>query len=185
MLRLYRDVGYIGVSNPAEFDLRISEGANSEPYPSLCMGDGTAGDCPCWNFTTEPGGCANSNDEGALLVVGGSQYEELGGLTVAAHRLPAGTPALLISSLLTEEAASMPYADGLLCHTGPGLIRHEARVASPDGSCDWSESYDPQYLRGAGVRVALQVWYRDPSSFCGSGSNFSQAVALRVLPQPQ
>ena len=182
ILHLYRDVGFIGISSPASFDIRIMENGQ-EPYPSLCVGDGTQGDCPCWNFSATGGGCENSSGEGALLVIGGSQITELGGLSVAAHRIPAGAPSILISSLLDGDTQLMPFADGLLCATGPGLIRHEAQIATADGVCDWSASYDPTYLRGPGVRVALQVWYRDSQGWCGSGSNFSQAVALRVRPQ--
>lgn len=179
VLRLYRDIGPLAVNAQIRYDLMIAEG-DAGPYPDLCAGNGLTVNCPCANLEPVRGGCSHSGGRGALLVVGGSQFSELGGLTVHALDLPSQAPALLFSGELTGPELIMPFRDGILCFAGGSVVRHGTRTADAAGRADFSGDYDPRVDRLPGETVLLQVWFRDPAGPCGTGSNFTQAVRLEV-----
>lgn len=182
VLHLFRDVGYIATEVTIGYDLRVSEHAHGE-YPDFCSGDGTISNCPCGNLSYSRAGCLHSGGVGALLIVGGSQFEELGGMHVSAMNLPHNKPAVLFSSNIVSGPVLWPMGDGLLCHTGGMVIRHGARVSTATGAADWSAAFDPALGRQPFEQVLLQVWFRDPNGACGNGSSFTQAVRMRVKPQ--
>ncbi|MCA8980137.1 MAG: hypothetical protein H6831_12630 [Planctomycetes bacterium] len=181
VLRLFRDIGPLTNYAQISYDLMISEG-DSGPYPSFCEGDGSTTNCPCANLDPVRGGCAHSGGHGASLLVGGSQFAELGGLSIGVIDMPPQTPALLFSGRLTGEAVLSPFHDGILCLAGGSVVRHGAGMTDVGGRADFSDAYDPSQGRQPGDEVLLQVWYRDPAGPCGTGSNFTQAVRLRVKP---
>lgn len=179
MLLLFRDIGPLAINAQIRYDLMIAEG-DGGPYPELCTGDGSTVNCPCANLAPVRGGCSHSGGHGASLQVGGSQFSELGGLTLHALELPGLSPALLFSGELVGDAVLAPFHDGILCFGGGSIVRHGARTADAFGRVDFSGDYDARVDRQPGDNVLLQVWYRDAAGPCGTGSNFTQAIRLRV-----
>jgi len=181
MFRLFRDTGQLSDGSRIGYDLLIAEGSNVA-YPYLCVGDGSVTNCPCGNLGDAQRGCSHSGGHGARLVLGGSQFDELGGLMVEAIALPPQTPALLFTGGLSGEAIVMPFNDGTLCFGGGSVVRHGARFADALGSAYWTGDFDASTGRDPGEQIVLQVWFRDPEGPCGTGSNFTQAVRMRVKP---
>ena len=182
ILRFYRELSnYAPIQGSVEFDVVVSE--NGElPYADFCTSENSVMSCPCANSGSTRGGCQHSGGESGRLILGGSQYPVLGGMSVHATNLPAGVPAMLFSSGISGEAMAVPFHDGLFCHGNGNVIRHGARFADETGFCDWTGDYSSTEGRIAGESVLLQVWFRDTNGPCGTGSNFTQATKLRVRP---
>lgn len=181
MFRLFRDVGFYATEGRVEYDLMIAEGSRN-PYPNVCSGDQSIAHCPCWNQSGPDVGCTHSLGHGGRLLVDGSQFSDLGGLTVQALDLPPHAPAMLFSSAVTGDVFHTPFRNGIFCRTGGAIVRQGARIADALGGASWTGAFDPRDDHAAGELVLVQVWFRDTEGPCGSDSNFTQAVRLRVMP---
>ena len=171
------------LSGPAVDALEVASAGDE----AFCFGDGSGMQCGCGN-TGGPGeGCANSTGFGALLVNQGGVGTALDDASLSATQLPANRlgmiylgnqpyqyPGFTGQSLL--KTAGIRCVGGKLRRlpiggTGPsGVLTADGPVALSAG------------LIGAGETWYFQSWYRDGNQSCGTGSNFSNALAITFAP---
>ena len=178
----------VSASSPRDctrYDLFARNTGGSSLLHTFCFGDGTAGPqgahdvaCPCGNATasSDRTGCANSTGSGAYLSSQGEAI--LGGsspLRLTVGGVPGGQSLMLLQG---SHAIALPFKDGILCMGGP-TERIEAGVAHPAGNFTSSSDIAERGSVTYGKRRCYQYWYRDPGAgACGSGSNFSNAIAV-------
>lgn len=145
-----------------------------------CLGDGSGTPCPCGNPGGAGEGCASSLGAGATIAAAGSASLAAADLEVIARGLPPGATALLFAARTPlGSGVGAPFADGVLC-AGGGAVRIGVGVADGRGSVRWI-SAPPTGLVAGGVR-RFQVAYTDPGGPCGTGMNFTPALAIEVEP---
>jgi hypothetical protein len=157
---------------------------------SICFGDGSGADCPCFNFGGAGRGCENSaTTGGAILTATGtpSLSSDTLVLTSSGER-PTAFSLFLQGDL---EVSPLVFGDGLRC-TGGSLKRLYSKNAV-SGAVTAPTGADPSIttrsaalgdtIPAFGTRL-YQVYYRDPTaSFCASptGGTFNISNALRVV----
>lgn len=154
---------------------------------SFCVGDGSAGRCPCYNAGLPGRGCENSNwTGGARLDASGNPTPDTLVLHASGLLPSVSTLAIQGSALLYEPVF---YGDGLRCAGGTlrrlyvGQAVGGAYDAPGPGAPTISQRSaalgDP--LLPGSVRT-YQIVYRDPDPlFCTQGANLNITNALRVV----
>lgn len=155
--------------------------ADAQPVGAVfCLGDGTNGLCPCGNEGAAGQGCKNTSGQGATMEAFGSTSLSDDSMIVTGAGMPNSVPALLFSGP-ADIGAGLPLGDGLRC-VGGSIRRVEVRFTSASGAV----AYDDQVLSTAGwapgVEGKWQIWFRDPSGFCGSGFSTSQGLKIVTTP---
>ena len=161
----------------------------SAPATPFCLGDGSAGACPCGNSGASGRGCQNSAATGGALLAG-SGSASLANDTLrlqTSNELPTALSILLQGS---TSVAPLVFGDGLRC-TGGTLKRLFVRNAA-GGALSLPQPGDPSIsARSAALGDALsngatryyQTYYRDPQlGFCpgpaGGSWNISSGVSV-------
>jgi Tol biopolymer transport system component len=160
------------------------------PPLRFCLGDGSAGTCPCANNGATGRGCENSaTSGGALLAALGSASLALDTLVLTSSNEIAS----VLSVFLQGDAVLAPanFGDGLRC-TGGTLRRLYFRNATA-GVASAPRPGDPTIsvrsaalgdVLGAGALRVYQVYYRDPVlGFCPSpqGNSWNASSGLVVV----
>ena len=152
-------------------------------WSSFCFGDGTGAACPCANTGAPGNGCGNSQSAaGARLEVESGVLAPLADTAVLrASGIPAGQPCLFFQG--AAELAGAPFGEGLRCAGGAvariGVKSAVGGVATYPGPGDLNIAAKG-FVPDAGGPRSYQVWYRDPSPFCGT-SNFNLTNGVRIL----
>jgi hypothetical protein len=154
-----------------------------EVFLPYCLGDGSAGACPCANESA-PGagqGCGNSTGQGARVAGLGSTSVTADDLALSAEGLLPGQPALAFAGL-APISPGVPFGDGLRC-AGTGVVRLGVRVPDAAGTAGWGPGLAGSQGWPAGASRYVQVWYRDPvGGSCGFGFNLSNGLEVRLVP---
>lgn len=150
---------------------------------TFCMGDGTAGACPCANFGGPGEGCAHSGGMGALLEGSGSASVSGNLLAFHAQQLKPGQPALLFQgNNEVNGGLGMIFGDGLRC-AGGSVVRLGVQAADASGGASWGPGLAAAAGWSAGQTRSFQVWFRDPLGLpCGSNFNLSNGVTTLMAP---
>lgn len=148
------------------------------PGVQICAGDGSTIPCPCGNNSAVGAGegCFNSTGVGAILYTTGTSLVVNDDLRFHVAQARPNQPALLVQG---ATFVTTPFKDGVFC-TGNPTQRVEVVFldAFGNGSTLGSIVTNGVIPVGGGVR-RYQMWYRDPGvSPCGTGSNFSQGLAI-------
>ncbi|MCA8981707.1 MAG: VCBS repeat-containing protein [Planctomycetes bacterium] len=147
------------------------------PGALFCTGD--AAGCPCSNTTLfgDDEGCRNSTGRGARLRTSGSAIVAHDNLELRVEQARANQPFMLLQG---RNSIALPFKDGVLCAGSPSLrilrgTLDAAGRAETGGVSVVTEGAIP----GPGQLRYYQAWFRDPQvSVCGTGSNFTNAVAI-------
>ncbi len=160
------------------------------PATAFCLGDGSAGACPCANSGASGKGCENSaSTGGAVLASAGSASVSGDSLLLTTS----GEPPTASSVVLQGDGAigPIPFGDGLRC-TGGALKRMYTKTASA-GVVSAPQPGDASFsarsallgdLIASGSTRYYQTYYRDPvSSFCASptGNIWNVSSGLSIL----
>jgi hypothetical protein len=159
------------------------------PY---CAGDGSAGACPCGNAGGAGEGCAHSMGAvGALLTAAGSTSFSADDLVLTAAQLPSQQFGIVfVGDTQVAGGLGAPVLDGLVCASG-NVMRYPAQLSSGTGPADGVIAQSSPVagsnglISGAGQTWNFQCWYRNvPAgiSSCGTGANFSNALAVTYTP---
>jgi len=151
---------------------------------SFCAGDGSAAAggldgvaCPCGNASPHGRGegCANGSGRGAILRANGTASSlGYGLLQLVVERARPNVPCMLLSS---TDTTAFPFKDGVFC-LGASAVRTELMLLDTAGRGQTTQPLEAV----SGDRRYYQAWYRDPQhSPCGTGSNFTQALAVSWL----
>jgi hypothetical protein len=148
----------------------------------FCFADGTAGVCPCGNFTFAETGCMHSGGVGAVLSSSGSTSVAADALRCQASNLTLGKPSLLLTGTVSLNAgAGVPLGDGLLC--AGGTVQHMwVEMSDASGNAEWSTGMAAAGQFSPGETRFFQVMFRDPgpSSPCAGGFNLSNALEVQL-----
>jgi hypothetical protein len=170
-------------SDCSSYDLSLRT-ANTNGIHSFCAGDGSAAaggfggvGCPCDNASPQGRGegCANSSGRGAILKSNGvASSLGFGQLQLVVERARPHVPCMLLAS---TDTTAIPFKDGVFC-LGASATRTESLMLDTAGRAQTTQHLEAV----SGDRLYYQAWYRDPAlSPCGSGSNFTQALAVSWL----
>ena len=154
---------------------------------AFCFGDGSGDKCGCGNYGAPGEGCQNSTGFGALLENTGGVGVALDDAVLLASQLPPNKFGVIYMGTDTWEpppftGQDLLRTDGIRC-VGGKLRRFPVGGSGASGMLSVST---PVALSagqiGAGETWYFQSWYRDNGSVCGSGSNFSNALAVTFAP---
>lgn len=196
-------------STPGEYELELLIETTSGPVTdtvqiasaggeAFCFGDGTGLACGCNNLGAPGEGCANSTGLGALLENQGGVGVALDDAVLVASQLP---PHRLGMIYLGNQPYTYPgfsgsagagrygYAgkpilktDGIRCVGG----RQKRLPIGSTGAGGMLSALSPVALSGGLIQPGqtwyFQSWYRDSGQTCGTGSNFSNALAITFAP---
>lgn len=156
-----------------------------EQSAAFCLGDGSAGPCPCGNLAAAPGGCRRGGSSiGARLDDQGVASLATDSLRFFGAQLPANATCFLIQAQPT--AVGAVFQDGLLCLTGRvtrvyvGAASGQVADFPPSGSPSISAR---SALLGApiapGSTLGYQLYYRGGTGLCGAGAaNLTNGIAV-------
>lgn len=167
-------------SNLDGFQL-VREGPVPDFFP-LCFAAQTP--CPCGNAGFGGSGCRNSSAfSGAQLVGSGTPSVSNDSFVLVGSSMPVGSTCLYFQG--TVLTAPQSFGDGLRC-AGGSLMRLAIKP-NPGSASSFPEAGDPSIaaagvVSAAGGPLVYQVWYRDTSGPCGTGSNLTNAVQANWLP---
>jgi len=149
----------------------------------FCLGDGSAGLCPCGNYSATATGCVNSTGSGARIDVVGTASVAADDLLVdLSNGIPGQAALLFCGSLQQNGGLGTILGDGLLC-AGGMIQRFDVRIPDGAGSAQWGPGLATTAAWPAGATRTLQVWHRDTvGGPCSSGYNLSQGIELTTLP---
>ncbi|MBK7641434.1 MAG: hypothetical protein IPJ19_00045 [Planctomycetes bacterium] len=156
----------------------------------FCLGDGSAGACPCANNGTSGRGCENSASTGGAILAGSGAASLANDTLVlqSSGELPTALSILLQGS---TSVAPLAFGDGLRC-AGGALKRLYIRNAT-GGAISVPQAGDPSIsARSAALGDTLssgatryyQTYYRDPQlGFCPSpvGNSWNISSGLSIL----
>lgn len=151
---------------------------------SYCFGDGTGVICPCGNTGAPGEGCANSVGDSGFLTAWGSTSVASDDLTLSAHNLFPGAPALLFvgTGAAGSTGQGVTFGAGLRC-VGGGINRYMPMPPDATGTVTWDPGLQPQGQWAPGDYRFFQVWYRDAGGpYCGSVFNLTQGVRILFTP---
>lgn len=147
----------------------------------FCLGDATGSYCPCGNFGTPGGGCANDTGTGARLSASGSNSVSADDLALAATCLTPGPGLYFQGNNAINGGEGNPFGDGLRC-AGSQVVRLEVQFSSA-GSSSTTISIAAKGGVSVGDTRRYQYWYRDTGgSPCGSGFNLSNGYEITWTP---
>ena len=141
---------------------------------------------PCGN-TDAFAGCSNSTGSGCLLGAAGTSSVLADDLILT---ITGATPSEFgLPFMGPTQIAPVMLGDGLRCVDG-ALFRHGVIMADAAGSATYGPGVVAHSIANfpvvghivAGSTWSFQVWYRDPSGPCGTGSNISNALAVTFTP---
>jgi hypothetical protein len=141
------------------------------PY---CYGDGSGLACPCGNLGPVGAGCGNSAGTGGILTSDGSASVSADDAEFSVSGLPTGVSALLFAGTVDLGPGAL-FGDGIRC-AGGQLKRLGVESINGMGEATWPTGLSTLGSWTAGDRRFIQVWYRDPSSLCGTQFNVSSAL---------
>ena len=160
------------------------QGAKVCPYCDANLSN----DCPC-GAPVGTGGCTNSTGQGALLQAAGSSNYGADDLVLSASGMPAAVSCVWIAAPAQQRVV---LGDGLLClANGTGkIIRRQVGVTSSQGTSQFGPGIVAGSLSHPVPLAAIspgdvwyfQLFYRDPASTCGAGTNLSNALEVTFYP---
>ncbi|MDA1265319.1 MAG: right-handed parallel beta-helix repeat-containing protein [Planctomycetota bacterium] len=178
-----RFVDGLGAGGPT-VDMGAYEAPPGDFATPYCFGVG----CPCGN-DDQSAGCANSTGVGGqLLAVAGTGSVSVDDLILRATGLPLNQNGLVF---MGGGQANAVIGDGLLCISGgaSGIFRYGVQNTGSQGVLtlgpgitSLSQQFAMSGHIAAGETWHFQVWHRDPQGPCGSGTNFSNAIAVTFTP---
>ena len=151
--------------------------------PVFCAGDGSGAACPCGNTGEAGHGCANSAAaSGARLSAAGSASVSAASLVLSGAGLVPSQPGLYFQGAnAVNGGAGLAFGDGLRC-AGGDVRRIQVVTASAAGTSATTADVAARGGIVAGDVRRYQLWYRDPSSVCGTGFNLSNGVEITWTP---
>lgn len=148
---------------------------------SFCLGNTLFAGCPCLNVGQA--GCANSTGLGAALDSDGGPDTAPAELSFQTFFLPTPSTVILFAGTSkTPGGFGLPLGDGLLCVAG-SLQRLETRQTNGIDNTFFGPNLPGLANWQPGEERTFQVWYRDNSGPCGSGSNTTNALRHFMLPR--
>lgn len=144
----------------------------------LCAGS-TPGLCPCGNTGAGTAGCAHTAAPGGRLSASGSLSVAQDDLRLLATDLPTGQPAVPFVSMAMQ--APMPAGDGLLCLGGTPQAAGLA-ISGTAGKAGFGPGLGALTGWQVGETWTVQVAFRDSAFVCGSGLQWTSALALTLEP---
>lgn len=150
---------------------------------SYCHGDVQLSLCPCAldSSQLDGPGCINSTGSGARLSAGGSAGLTAGDLSFRAYGMPTLKPCLLFAGT-QDKGAGLPFQNGILC-VGGAIRRLPPQSTTIFGDALWTGVVAGLGPIAPGGERYFQVWYRDPSPQCPTGSaNLTNGFKLRLTP---
>ncbi|MCB9905809.1 MAG: hypothetical protein H6831_15525, partial [Planctomycetes bacterium] len=173
-----------GVEDSVDIATGASNDKNYDGIPdecqdifAFCVGDGTAGPCPCGNESALNAGegCENSTGGGATLGWSGTSSVAADDLVLSAVGGRPSQPGLFVQGAST---VGFPFKDGFFC-MGNRTERIEVVFLDGSGAASSTLSIVTEGNVSVGDERFYQLWYRDPAvSPCGTGSNFSSAIRV-------
>ncbi|MCA8979864.1 MAG: hypothetical protein KDC14_07550 [Planctomycetes bacterium] len=173
-----------GVEDSVDIATGASNDKNYDGIPdecqdifAFCVGDGTAGPCPCGNESALNAGegCENSTGGGATLGWSGTSSVAADDLVLGAVGGRPNQPGLFVQGAST---VGFPFKDGFFC-MGNRTERIEVVFLDGSGAASSTLSIVTEGNVSVGDERFYQLWYRDPAvSPCGTGSNFSSAIRV-------
>jgi hypothetical protein len=150
---------------------------------SFCFGNGSAGACPCGNFSANEEGCTNSSGAGALLTSTGTSSLGAADLSFSSSSLMPGRTAILFEGTTVLSGGNgVAFGDGLRC-AGGSLRRRGYRTPDGAGAANWMPGTMGTISWMPGDTRQFQVWYSDSAgSLCGTGFNTSNAIEINFVP---
>lgn len=167
---LHDGVGDVGAGWMID-EVQLVETPVARPF---CFGDGLAANCPCANLGGPLEGCRNSSGAGARLSGVGSARLVNDDLRLLLSGAPAHQPAVLFRG---SAGPPLAFRDGLLCAGGPQQ-RILTLTSSASGRAETHAPLGSASGAAPGDRHHYQVWFRDPQSLCGQGSNLSSGATV-------
>ncbi len=142
--------------------------------------------CPCGNNSSN-GGCRNSTGLGAFLFGSGTSSVANDSLTLSAGGLPQPAFNQRSFALFLQGTAKQatPFADGKSCIGGTTV--RIATLSPFQGAAVYPLGVNPRIsvvgaIPSTGGARYYQVWYRNSTGPCGTGSNLTNAVAVIWIP---
>jgi hypothetical protein len=145
----------------------------------FCVGDGSAGACPCANASA-PGdqlGCLNTFGQGSWIVAVGSASAAADDLVLESH----GAPSVSVLFASTVALPAAPFGGGLICLASPRRLGVASAYAN-------RSRFGPGLGVGAGWAAgqtwSFQVFHREPTFAqpCLGGKNASSGLQLTIAP---
>jgi len=188
------DCNLNGIPDPCDISAATSQDLNANNIPDECEVNGGTpfcfgySGCPCGNDSL-PGsgqGCVNSTGQGALLLGAGltSLSSDSLVLTVTNLPIPGGGGSSFALFFQGDAQTNVPFQDGRRCVAGA-----QVRLGTKAGTGGTTS-----YPQGGDLSVSVkglvagptaryyQVWYRNVSGPCGTGSNISNGVSVIWVP---
>ena len=176
--------------NASDFDfVDVAVTGGGAPIGAMfCFGDGSGTPCPCGNSGAPQHGCANSSGGGAVLSAFGTPSVAADSLLLVGTEFPSFKNALFFQGLTPiAGGAGVAFYDGLKC-VGTSVIRFSLQTSTGDGFAAYGAPAGdvPISIHGlippAGALRHYQVWYRDSTGPCGTGTNWSTALSVTWTP---
>lgn len=145
----------------------------------FCVGDGTAGACPCANASA-PGdqlGCLNTFGQGSWIVAVGSASAAADDLVLEVH----GTPSVSVLFASTVALPAAPFGGGLICLASPRRLGVASAYANRSR---FGPGLGVSTAWVAGQTWSFQVFHREPTFAqpCLGGKNASSGLQLTLAP---
>lgn len=157
------DVGAVGIHEVTDL------------YTRVCTG--TSCGCPCnnpppnWSYS----GCANSTGLGAGLRAVGTQLVFRDDLQLKVY---GGVPGSFGLFLQGRSLVTVPFKDGCLCAGNPTVRLGMIQLDSGGGASSTGISLVTQGAVIPGETIYYQLWYRDNTGPCGTGSNLTNGLGV-------
>lgn len=157
----------------SQLDGRIAS-FGAVPGSAGCFGNGTAGLCPCFNFTPDEEGCYASTGRGVRLDARGAASLSANSLRFRARGGPMGSFGLLFQG---ATPTAVQLGDGLLCTDITARLKIDLFDAGEE-----IVFRDLPAPAMAGTTTHYQVAFRDLAGPCSTGLNLSNAWMVTWTP---